>query len=495
MIIRPILLFFLLFTASTPLYAVQHWINVSDFGAKGDGTANDTEAVQSAVDLAFAQAGGTVYFPPGIYTTSTIVLKDNTTLYLDTGAVLRGLPDESLYPIHKPAFLSYTRNYVKRALLYAEGVQDICIAGNGVIDGNASQFSELRRIERPFVLRFVNCSLVRIQNIRFINSASWMMHMLACKDVYINGITVRNLQRGGSDGVDIDCCVNVRISDCDIFSNNDSLCFKSSGTAPCKNIVVSNCILRSFRHALKMGTESNGGFENIAISNCNIFKPEYENHAYGDGGIALMIVDGGTMKDITISNLTIKGVRNPLFIRLGDRGRMPSEDMEHPPVGQIDNITIRSITASDIGEYGCHITGIKDHPIRGLTLSDIRFTFPGLQDGSKLQKTVPTDDNSIYPEATMYDLLPSFGMYLEHVDTIAMNNVQLYTESNDPRPAIIGKSIDGMVMNQFGSNSEESPWISIEFSKNIRFSNFLSSNEVSSLIQMKDSHSIFLSNQ
>ena len=66
--------------------------NVKEFGATGDGTTLDTVAIQTAID-----AGGLVYFPPGVYLSGTLYLRSNGGLELSPGAILRGSPNLADY--------------------------------------------------------------------------------------------------------------------------------------------------------------------------------------------------------------------------------------------------------------------------------------------------------------------------------------------------------------------------------------------------------------
>ena len=146
------------------------------------------------------------------------------------------------------------------------------------------------------------------------NSPMWVQHYLACEGVCIDGIRVESTCNANNDGIDIDGCERVRIANCDIRSGDDALVLKSTLERPCRNVVVTNCVLSSLCNAFKLGTESNGGFENIVMSNCAIYDTRIS-------GIALELVDGGTLEQVSISNVTMHNTRSAIFIRLGDRAR------------------------------------------------------------------------------------------------------------------------------------------------------------------------------
>ncbi len=125
--------------------------------------------------------------------------------------------------------------------------------------------------------------------------------------------------------MDIDgCCRYVTISNVTGDSDDDGITIKSTSKLISEYITITNCILSSHCSALKFGTESTGGYRNIVISNC-VIKPSAQvstiyGRPAGISGIALEVVDGGTMENISISNMVIEGPEVPLFIRLGQPG-------------------------------------------------------------------------------------------------------------------------------------------------------------------------------
>ncbi len=160
-----------------------------------------------------------------------------------------------------------------------------------------------------------------VEDVHLQNSAMWMQHYLACDHVHIRGIRVSNHVNGNNDGIDIDGCHDVLVSNCIIDSDDDAICLKATSPRSNENVTITNCVLSSVCNALKMGTESTGGCKNLTVSNCAIHKPGGARR--GIAGIALEIVDGGNLDRVTISNITIDGYLSPIFLRLGNRrGRM-----------------------------------------------------------------------------------------------------------------------------------------------------------------------------
>ncbi|MBI3697107.1 MAG: hypothetical protein HY238_20010, partial [Acidobacteria bacterium] len=329
----------------------------------------NTRTLQEAIEARSRSGGGVVLIPAGRHVTGTIRLKSNVTLHLDPGAVLAGSTNLEDYPPITASYRSYTDTYTEKSLLYAENAENITIEGSGTIDGQGAAFKGAYKV-RPYLARFVNCRNISVTGVTFRDSPMWVQHYLACDGVNIRGITVRSRANANNDGIDIDSCERVRISDCDISSGDDAIVLKSTSDRPCRNVVVTNCVVSSYCNALKLGTETNGGFENILISNCAVYDTRL-------AGIALEIVDGGVLDRVSVSNITMNKVGAPIFIRLGDRARPFQPGSPRPPVGKLRNVLISNVQAAGAGRVGCAIAGLPDHPIEHVTLDNIRLTFEG----------------------------------------------------------------------------------------------------------------------
>ena len=355
--------------------------DVRDYGALPDGKTLATQPIQKAIDAASAAGGGTVSLPPGTFRSGTLYLKNNVTLSLEPGATLLGSTDPHDYPEHRASVRSYTDQYVCQSLIAGEGLEHVAIVGRGTIDGNGGAFRWKEYKNRPYVIRLVRCRDVRVEGIRLQNSPMWMEHYLACDQVRLRGVTVFNHVGYNNDGVDIDGCHDVCISECMFDCDDDALCLKSTLDRPCRNVVVSNCVLSSHCNALKMGTESNGGFQDVTISNCTICSPRFSKPICGNnrglGGIALETVDGGILDRVAISNITVQGVSTPIFLRLGNRARPFTENGPKPEVGALRNVLLSHIVATGASNVGCSITGVPGHPVENVSLYDIQITFDG----------------------------------------------------------------------------------------------------------------------
>lgn len=427
----------LLAIAAASVYGDVQVYDVRDYGAKLDGKTLCTEAIQKAIDGCAKDGGGTVYFAPGVFLSGTIYMKSGVTLHIDSGCTLLGSTDLRDYPPTVQAFRSYTDNYTDKSLIYGENLERVAIVGQGIIDGQGRAFKGPYKV-RPYMIRLVGCRDILVKDVTIQNSPMWVQHYLACDDVRITGITVRSRVNANNDGIDIDCCRRVIISDCSVDSGDDAIVLKSTADRPCQHVVVRNCVLSSRCNALKMGTESNGGFQNIVISGCAIYDTRL-------AGVALEIVDGGTMDGVVVSDISMSGVGAPIFLRLGNRARPFKKDMERPGIGIMRNITISDIEATKAGSTGCAISGIPEAKIENVTLSNLRLSFEGGGAKQDASRDVP-EQSTGYPEFSMFGRLPAYGFYCRHVKGLKLLNVELQSAQSDLRHALVCEDVEDVLV-------------------------------------------------
>jgi hypothetical protein len=430
--------------------------NVKDYGAGGNGDHLDTKAINKTIAVAARAGGGTVYFPAGNYLTGSIHLQSNITLYIDQGATIIAAPvkeDSAAYDSPEPAindqYQDFGHSHFHNSLIWGEKLHDISIIGTGVIWGKG---------------------LVRSGH-KGDNQANKSISLLLCRNVIIRDITIKHggwfgiLATGvdnltidnvkmdtNRDGMDIDCCRNVRVSNCTVNSPfDDGICLKSSfalGFARAtENVTITNCQVSGYdegtlldgtfkrsyskysHHSptgrIKMGTESNGGFKNITITNC-IF--DYCR------GLALETVDGGLLEDVTISNITMRDITNaPFFVRLGGRMRAP----DSMKVGECRRIILSNITVYNADpRFGSIISGIPGHDIKDLQLNNIRIYYQGGGTKEMAQRKVPEYVKD-YPEPDNFKPMPAYGFFIRHVNGLKLNNVQVSFMQQDQRPPFI----------------------------------------------------------
>jgi hypothetical protein len=455
-----------LLAAVALVLALHHPLAAKDFdvrghGAVGDGKALDTAAIQRAIDAAAVAKGGRVVFPSGTYLSGSIRLKSHVKLHLEKGATLLGSTDLAHY--QKLNFL---------ALVMANAQENIGISGEGVIDGQGKiiaealispikpgQFPDAGEAKRPVLVNFRNCRDVTVRDVTLRESACWVQLYRDCDRVHIENITVRTMAAITNDGLDIDGCSNVVVRGCDIDSEDDAICLKSSGRL-CENVLVENCRIRSSCNALKFGTASFKGFKNITCRNLEIYDTYFS-------GIALEIVDGGVMENVNISKVRMTTTNNPIFIRLGHRNAKG-------PVGAIKGVTISDVTAeipnrkkSEMNKFPSYwrhqcttlitgsITGLPGHPVRDVTLRNIAITYGGIGDTPKPDhlllanlKDVPECAQN-YPESKMFGVLPAWGLYCRHAERLVFENVTLRVTGKDYRAAAVFDDVSKLMLDRF----------------------------------------------
>lgn len=419
-------------------------INVKERGAKGDGSAIDTKAIQSAIDECEDNGGGTVYLPSGQYRSGTLHLCDDLELKIMPGARLIAVKDKGHFDepeeVKFPEAQGDECAIFHYSLLAGEGIGNVRITGGGSIDDERLH----RKGPKPIGLK--DCYNITIRDINIYNSPNYAVSLGNCEIILIENVRVFY---SNADGIDLDCCRNAQIVNCSITSRDDSIVLKGSlaygKPLQSANIVITNCDLATSCVGFKIGTESNSDFKNITFSNCVIHPLGVARSPLA--GIALETVDGGHMEGLTISNVSMMGMKSPLLIRLGRRlrGNWPKE------AGSISNISINNLSAVD-SHFPIVLSGLADKPIRRISISNCQFEYdysmsgafkpgqtyrdnksrpPGRTDYSQ----IPEREDS-YPDIRMFgDPLPAWAVFARHISETNFSNVHCYLETKDSRPA------------------------------------------------------------
>lgn len=364
--------------------------NVHDYGAVGDGSHNDTPAIQAAIDACSRAGGGQVLLAGGhTYRCGSLVLHSYVNLHLEMGAVLKGsdrLEDYNLFgtrnvDLAKISVPTYENCEYSGGpflfFIYAKDCEYVSITGEGKIDGNEGIFYgnvTPWHIDGSFYPRTPLLFLEHIQHltlhqVTLTGSAFWTTHLVGCEDVLIDGIRIlNNLKLANCDGIDPDHCKNVRIVNCHIESADDCIVFKNTADSmkygPCENILVSNCTLTSTSAAIKFGTESEALFRNITVQNCMISR--------SNRGISMQLRDKGSIENVIFSNLQIDtrlfspdhwwGKAEPVAITAMKR-------KEETQLGHIRNVTFENINCN--GENGILIYGEGEENISDIYLKNV----------------------------------------------------------------------------------------------------------------------------
>ncbi len=411
---------------------------VKGFGAKADGKTLDTKAIQNAINKAHENGGGVVEFSAGTYYIGTLVLKDNVNLHLQAGAVLLGSKDYRDYTEVKQVFESRTKElYAKYFMIFAEGVKNISITGTGIIHGNGLEnFQESRPQNlRPYMIRLVNSSNIKITGVSLLESANWSLHLLGCKDVNIDGIIIETTAEGNRDGLDIDACQGVTVSNSKFRTTDDAIVMKATCDNLCQDITITNCMMSSGGSGVKTGTESNGGFKNITVSNCVI--TDIDRHA----GIELMTVDGGIMQNILLENITMENVATPFFIRLGIRSRPFKMGQYVTGIEDVKDISLNNISVIN-AKLPSSIMGLHNHKINNVTVSN--YTVRNTESQEPIACNEVPFEEFAYPMAIMFENLPAYGLYCRNVEGLHLSNLRMYSTEKENRPALTFDRVDDL---------------------------------------------------
>ena len=513
--------------------STEGFYNVKNFGAKGDGSHIDSPAINAAIEAASEKGGGTVYFPAGIYQSYSIHLKNNISLYLDHGAVLKAaVPTDSMHydlPEENPSddYQDFGHSHWKNSLIWGIGLHDITIEGFGLIDGSEGiTRGQAKQNGHPAANKAIalkECRNVTIRDISMLKCGHFAMLLTG-----VDNLTIDNVRCDTNrDAFDIDCCANVRVSNCQVNTlNDDAIVLKCSyglGYAKAtENVTITNCHVSGYDPGtmldgtfqktitaapdrdgptgrIKMGTESNGGFKNITISNCTF------DHCRG---LALETVDGAIIEDITIDNIAMRDICNsPIYVRLGNRARGPKE----LPFSVIRRVKLSNIVVKDADcRYASMIFGLEGHMIEDITLSNIHIQYRGgltmedvrLQRGANSFFTrtnsaangmpdtrrnrsqavdekkerdpydVPQMEHG-YPEPSSHGILPAYGLFISHARGVTIDNVTLETINEDKRPPIVLMDVEDIKLsNMKVDKADEVPYIVMKGVKNAELENF-----------------------
>lgn len=416
--------------------------NIKKYGAVSDTTKYSTKAIQRAIDACSKAGGGRVVVPTGNYKIGSIVLKSNVHLHLELGATLYGSTDIKDYTPYATDFKSLRTQGTTVQLIYGDKVENVVIDGYGTIDGRGRYFVTNRGkdegITRPHLLRFVQSKNIVVRDITVRNSPCWMQHYLACDHVRIDGVTIFNRNHFNNDGLDLDGCHDVVVSNCFVDSDDDGIVLKSTSPRLCENITISNCVVSSHCNAVKMGTETTGGFRNININNIVVMPSSDQREKFcgqwiGISAIALEIVDGGVMENINVSNFTVEGTQAPIYIRLANRARPYQKGLEKPGVGRLHNVRVSNITVRNAGVIGSSITGIPGHCVEGVELNNISIHHEGGVTADMITEKWKDEREKRYPEGTSWGILPAKGFFVRHARNVKFSNVKICTEKDDVR--------------------------------------------------------------
>lgn len=444
-----------------------------------------TDAINAAIIAAHARGGGEVVLPAGRHLSFSIRLLSGVTLRLEEGCVLEAADPARHGGAYDPAepnphdlWQDFGHSHWHNSLIWGEDVEDVAIIGPGRIDGagltregpgsrwrkqagefplsmaglSAEAMAELSpRVEamaglgnKAIALKRVKRA--RIEGLTISRGGHFAVLATGCEDLILRDLVVDT----NRDGLDIDACRDVLVAGCRVNTpNDDAIVLKSSlalgEPIATENVIIEHCEVSGFdlgtmldgtfgrtqqvspdqdrvTGRIKLGTESNGGFKDITIRDCRFVRSR---------GLALEVVDGGTMENVVCERLHLREVTTaPIFLRVGDRRRGP----EGTPLGAMRNIVLRDIDAFDVlPDYATTLAGLPASPIQDVTLSNIRLSYRG-GGAAEWSERRPGDLPDAYPEPSMFGPSPVHGLWARHVDGLRIDNLTIETATPDPRP-------------------------------------------------------------
>lgn len=475
--------------------------DIRKHGARGDGRTIDSPAINHAVRAAAKRGGGVVLVPPGRYLSFSIRLLDNVTLALSAGAVIEAADPDTHGRHYDPPenyleeqFQDFGITHVHNSLIYADGASNIAVVGPGMLHGlgldregpgdrwwkrdNWQSAKALGISPKQFMLRdaneavqvgranktigLMNCRNVRLQDFTILQAGHFGIIAHGCSNMSLGGIVIDT----DRDGIDIDCCRDVRITKCTVNApKDDAIVLKSSYAlgrkVMCEDILVQGCktsgyamgslLDGSYRRSdygspdkngvlgrIKLGTETNGGFRNVRISDCICTNSR---------GILIGIVDGGAMEDVVVSGITLRDpVNHPLFVHHGARMRAP----KGTPVGAIRRVRFEDVHVSGADpRYPCGVEGFADGPVEDVSFTGVEVTSPGGGTAGDAARE-PEYRRETSLEASYLKTLPAHGLWARHAKRLTVRDCRFAVEKPDARPTVAlrnvaGAQIDGLV--------------------------------------------------
>lgn len=467
---------------------------VRDFGAVGDGATLDTAAINAAINAAALAGGGRVLLPAGRYLSFSIRLRSRVTLELLEGCVLEAA-DPARHPgrydapepnLHD-AYQDFGHSHWRNSLIWGEDVEDVAIVGPGMIhglgltrEGPGARWSRDHIGDRPLSLgpadplspaafeaeqaamdglgnkavALKNARNVVIRDLTVLKGGHFAFLLTG-----VDGLVMENLRIDTDrDGIDLDCVRDARLSNLRVNTpNDDAIVLKTSFALgerrATERVTITGCRVSGYdlgtmldgtfgrtqqlspdldrvTGRIKLGTESNGDFRHIEISDCLFERSR---------GLAIETVDGGVIEDITVRDIVMREVTTaPIFLRLGARLRGPPGTT----VGAMRRVSIHNVEATGIDpRYAATLSGLSDHPIEDVRLSDVRLVYAG--GGTLADATRPIPDLAhAYPEPSMFGVSPAFGLFARHIRGLTLRNVTLETETPDARPDVVLDAVD-----------------------------------------------------
>jgi polygalacturonase len=481
--------------------------DVRDHGARGDGTAIDSDAFNRAIAAAGDAGGGTVVVPPGHYLCFSIRLRSHVTLLLMPGSVIEAADPRRLKGaydlpegVYEEQYVDYGVAHFRNALIYGIDLTDVAIIGRGMIHGlgldregpaprwhgiagwkspkeqGLSADAARRAIPREMAyegrgnkaVALKRCRNVLLRDFTILQGGHFACYVLGSRNVTIDNLTVDT----DRDGIDIDCCRDVRVTACVVNApKDDAIVLKSSYALNepvfCEEVSVIGCktsgydlgslVDGTYRPSpyrsvddvgvlgrIKLGTDSATGFRNILIADCTCDNTR---------GLQLGAIDGGVLEDVTFRDINLRNpVNHPIFVRLAARNRAP--------VGtgpsRVRRVRFSGINVSGApGPYACGIVGNPGQPVEDVTFSDVHVRSAGGGTAEDAGRSIPERPASSL-EPSFMGTFPAHGLYVRHARNVVLQDITFDVAAPDARPAVAFDDVAGAVVDGLRSTRDRS---------------------------------------
>lgn len=422
----------------TSWLTAQQFFDIKAYGAIGDGSHLNTDAIQSAIDAAAGAGGGTILIPPGTWLSGTIFLKSNTTLHLSAGATLLGSPNIADYT---EMTWGHNKDRQPYHLIVTQAQENVTVEGKGTIDGNGEAFWKAYEKDdqgKMVVPRWIMAKEKKVsplieltgsqnlyvRDITIKTGGGWNLHIHDCDLVKVQGVNIiNNLYSPNSDGIDITGSSDVMISDCYIKTCDDAICLKTTpDSRSCHRVTITNCVLETLCVGLKLGcNESFKDITDVTMSNCVV------NNS--SRAVGLYVREGAIYERINITNI-VANTNAPLIFNRPIQFMVEKRNPD-TKAGGIRDVTISNFTATTEGRI--LLTAADGGFLENITMRDITLRYPMIEDPRPMVKgsgssQFPKIDR--HPEA----MGALAAVVADNVQNLQLENLQVFWPENTTTP-------------------------------------------------------------